>query len=193
MCKSLIRRLTMLLSVIGMSLISSSVNAGGVTFGPMETKIKASIKYSVIGRYNAQFNDFKGSVEVDEASRQVKSVLLEIKTATIESDCKWCDRIVRSDQLLAVNKYPRIVFKSNEIIREASGYTVKGVLDFHGVKKELSLPFQAVITATDLDIKGVWVIQRKDFNITWNKLLDQGGVLVGNHITVDWGIKANLK
>ncbi len=194
MYRYLIRNKIILALFMGVIMASSSSFAAGViAFGPQETKINGSIKYSVIGRYNAQFNDFKGRIEVDEISHQVQSVYLEIKTATIESDCKWCDRIVRSDQLLASAKYPTITFKSSEIIQEGAGYMVKGVLDLHGVKREVSFPFQATMKDKSLDIKGQWQINRKDFKIIWNKFLDQGGVLVGNYITVDWGIKAEIK
>ncbi len=183
-----------ILLIISVLIGSMPAHASGiVTFDPQQTKINGSIKYSVIGRYNAQFNDFKGRIEVDENTHKVQSVYLEIKTATIESDCKWCDQIVRSDQLLAAAKYPNIIFKSSAIIQDATGYTVKGVLDLHGVKQEISFPFQAEIKGTVLDIKGKWLINRKDFKIIWNKFLDQGGVLVGNYITVDWGIKAEIE
>lgn len=182
-----------MLSFVAMVGSTRSQARGLVTFGPQETKINGSIKYSVIGRYNAQFKEFEGRIEVDEKSHDVKSVFLEIKTASIDSDCKWCDRIVQSDQLLAVDKYPTIIFQSSEIIQKKSGYVVKGILDLHGIKREVSFPFQVEMKENSLDIKGKWLINRKDFNIIWNKLLDHGGVLVGNYITVDWGIQADIK
>jgi len=176
-----------------MIMLSSSAFAGRVVnFGPAETRIDGSIKYSVICKYKAQFSQFKGRIELDEAKRRVVSVDLEIQAATIESDCKWCDKIVRSEQLLAAAKFPMITFKSQQIIQQENGYMVKGMLDLHGEKREVSFPFQAVMGDNNIDIQGEWQINRKDFKIIWNKLLDQGGVLVGNYITVNWGIKASV-
>ena len=43
-----------------------------------------------------------------------------------------------------------------------------------------------------LIVKGSWQFNRKDFNIIWNHLLDRGGVLVGDYVTVDWGIRAYI-
>jgi len=40
---------------------------------------------------------------------------------------------------------------------------------------------------------GQWLINRKDFGITWNKLLDKGGIIVGNIITIDWKIVAAME
>jgi polyisoprenoid-binding protein YceI len=156
--------------------MSQSYGAGLVAFGTKEAKINGSIKYSVLGRYNAHFDNFKGEIKVDEQSNKIESVYLEIETASIQSDCKWCDKIVLSDKLLAARKYPKIIFKSSELIPNGTNYTVRGVLDLHGVKKQINFPFQVQINSTEkmFNAQGRWSIRRKDFKITWNKVLDQG-------------------
>ena len=101
-------RIFLLSTIVFLMSAVHSYASGLVVFGPKETQIKGSIKYSVIGRYNAQFASFKGRITLDQGSNLIQSVYLEIAAASIESDCKWCDRIVRSDQLLATDKYPKI-------------------------------------------------------------------------------------
>ena len=170
-----------------------------VQFGPKETAMYGSIKYSVVGMYKAHFNDFKGSVAVDDESNSIRSVFLEIEAGSIQSSCLWCDKIVRSTKLLNTNKNPKIVFKSNDILRDDKGYCVKGVLEMNGKSKEMRFPFtfallkDAVTGKRMLDMQGKWDINRKDFNIVWNMLLDHGGVLVGDNIRVEWGIKVNIQ
>ena len=176
--------------------ITKSYGSEMITFGPEETEITGSIKYTVIGKYRSNFDQFKGEITFDSQTEKIESVYLEIEAQTIESSCKWCDKIVRSKQLLHTEKYPKIIFESNEIVKDDSGYSVKGTLDMHGVKKEVVFPFDAEITLDAdaqqklLTIGGKWLIKRKDFDIVWNRLLDKGGILVGNYITVDWGIKS---
>lgn len=185
--------------------ISILVLAGGtvhgygsqvVQFGPDQTKITGSIKYTVIGHYRANFNRFNGEITVDSATEEIKGVYLEIDAETIESSCHWCDKIVRSKQLLHTEKHPKIVFQSSSIFKEGNEYRVKGTLDMHGIKNEIVLPFEAAFAPgldsgqKTMNVSGTWIIQRKDFDIVWNKLLDKGGVLVGNDITVDWSIQS---
>ena len=166
-----------------------------LTFGPRETKIIGSIPYTVIGQYKAQFHVFKGRIGLDERTLQVQSVYLEIEVKSIKSNCPWCDKIARSRRLLYAARYPKIIFKSDTITQDQSGYQVKGVLAMHGVKRRMTFPFKAGIfydqkmKRKTLDLKGIWNINRKHFNIVWNKLLDRGGVLVGDDFTVNWGIK----
>jgi polyisoprenoid-binding protein YceI len=159
-----------------------------VEVGPDEAQIKASIRYTVIGRYNAEFENYKGNIAIDWENDDIRSVDLIIDAASIFSNCDWCDKIVRSKQLLYVEEYPQIIFRSDEIIKNTDGYQVKGILDLHGEQRELSFPFQVSRAEDQLIAKGQWIIERKEFKIIWNKLLDKGGVLVGNTITVDWEI-----
>ncbi len=170
-----------------------------IKFGPAETEITGSIKYSVIGKYRAKFNQFRGEITFNSQTEAIKSVYLEIETETIESNCEWCDKVVRSRKLLHTEKYPKIIFKSDEIIKDEKGYRVNGTLEMHGVKKEVVFPFK-VESALDeltqqklLTMGGKWLIKRKDFDIYWNKLLDKGGVFVGDYMTVDWGIKSLIQ
>jgi len=170
-----------------------------VTFGPRETKIEGSIPYSVIGKYKAQFGAFKGKIILDDRSQQVQSVYLSITPGSIRSNCPWCDKIVCSRRLLDIERYPKVIFKSFRINRDNYGYKVTGVLEMHGIRKIMTFPFdvKAIVDRRAggkfLDINGVWRINRKDFHIVWSKLLDRGGVLVGDYLTVDWAIKVFIK
>ncbi len=172
--------------------------SGVVEFGPGETTIEGSIRYTVIGHYEFEFDRFKGEIAVDEDSREILDVYLEIEAESIGSECLWCDKIVRSEQLLHTEKHPLIVFKSQKIFRDEEGYQVTGILDMHGKTKEMTFPFSAEFITDEqtgengIAVNGRWVINRKDFDIIWNRLLDVGGVLVGNHITVEWGIRSAI-
>ncbi len=173
--------------------ISASVSSADsqYAFACPESKIHGSIKYSVIGRYNAVFKQCSGVINYDDIQQQVNQVNLQIKTKSIESDCQWCDRMVVSKKLLNADQFAVIVFDSKDFSRDQSEYLVNGVIDLHGVKKDISSVFTLRVNDDgSLLLKGQWVLRRKDFGITWNKFLDHGGVLVGDHVTVDWEILA---
>jgi len=169
-----------------------------ITFGPQETKIEGEIPYSVIGKYKAQFRAFNGRITFGEKSLAVQSVYLKIEVRSIVSNCSWCDKIARSRRLLNARRYPDIIFKGYKIIHDDNGFKVKGVLEMHGVRKTMIFPFHVEIIDEQkikkklLVLHGSWVINRKVFNIIWNKYLDHGGILVGDYFTVNWGIKVCL-
>jgi len=172
------------IALFGMG-ISRSFAQKIVILSPEGMKIDGSISYTVLGKYRAQFNAFKGRITFDDNLQGIRSVYLVIKVNSIHSNSPWCDKMVRSKKLLNTARYPEIVFKSYKIIHDEGEYKVQGVLEMHGVKRRMIFPFKR----EGLDIKGSWNINRKDFNIIWSKTLDHGGVLVGDIFTVDWGLR----
>jgi polyisoprenoid-binding protein YceI len=172
--------------------IGQSFAQGVITFGPEEASIDGSIPYSVLGHYRARFTDFKGRLTLDKNLQRIQSVYLKIQVNSIHSNCPWCDKIVRSKRLLNTARYPEIIFKSYKVIQDKGMYKVKGVLEMHGVKKKIIFPFKVEISNDQkagqemLNLKGSWTINRKDFHVIWSKLLDRGGVLVGDNFTVHW-------
>ena len=162
---------------------------------PELSKIDGSIHYSVVGTYHAMFEDFSGTFHYDPNDVGKSWVVFEIKTASIKSRFETLDNIVRSKQIFDVENYPLTIFKSKSMTpgEQDGELLVVGDLILHGVTKEITFPFYVegpFENKKDGDIraKGKWVINRKEFNIIWSKWLDVGGILVGNHITVDWEI-----
>lgn len=164
-------------------------------FNQKESKIDGSIHYAVVGNYEAVFEKFSGNIYF---SPQEKSgtVRLEIDVRTIKSAFTKLDDIVRSRQILDAGRYPYCVF-TGDFQQDAQGtYQVKGELTLHGVTRPIEFPFAIEGPAQTEDglefvtARGKWIINRKEFGIIWNKLLDRAGVIVGNHMTVDWTVRA---
>jgi len=162
---------------------------------PDLSRIRGIIKYTVVGRYRSMFDEFEGEFNFDPKRLDVSSVTLKIKTASIHSSFSKLDNIVRSKQLLDADRFPETIFQSTKMTRgEKDGeYLVKGNLTLHGVTKEISFPFQVEgpcheCPVSHVKARGTWVINRKDFGIYWHPFLDKAGILVGNHMTVDWVI-----
>ncbi|MGE0268277.1 MAG: YceI family protein [Candidatus Omnitrophota bacterium] len=157
--------------------------------------LKGEIKYSLIGTYQAAFNDFEGVLILDEQNIENSSVDMKIKTSSIRSKYPALDRIVRSRRLLDAEKYPYMTFKSKSIKRLKSGYFVEGTVNLHDITKDLSFIFYLDGPTVEdkeklLKARGRWTINRKDFDIIWNRWLDHGGIIVGDNIDVAWEIKA---
>ena len=159
-----------------------------------ESFVKGIATYTLIGKYNAHFEDFEGRIIFDPKRISRSSVYIEIKTTSIKSNFPVLDKIVRSSRLLDAAEYPKIIFQSTRCVKTEDGYRVKGILNLHGIEKEIEFPFslEEMISAEGdfLEAQGKWNINRKDYNVIWHKTLDKGGVIVGDTITVDWKIRA---
>lgn len=176
-------------------LASPALGQGTYAIDPGLSAIKGSIRYTVIGRYHASFSDYNGVFKFDSSNIGDSSVRLTIRNDSIKSAFPILDNIVRSRQLLDVKRFPETVFRSKEIRSsdEEGEYVVIGDLTLHGITREITFPFMVEYPDDDpgsrqIRARGVWVINRKDYDIIWNRILDRAGILVGNHMTVDWEI-----
>lgn len=160
-------------------------------FSCPETEIKASIPYNMIGKYVAQFTNCKGLIDYDSAAKEFKKVAIKIDAGSIRSNCAWCDRVVRSKRILETAVYPYLTFQGEKFSVKEGELWVTGDLTVHGVTKPLESKFN-VVEADErfLIIEGTWIIRRKDFKIIWSKVLDHGGVVVGDHVTLKWRVRA---
>lgn len=159
------------------------------------SRLKGSIKYTLIGTYRAGFEEFEGTLRYDSKDIEKSSVDLRISTASIKSKYPRLDRIVRSSRLLDAANYPYITFKSTSIRETDQGYYIEGRVKLNDITKDFGFYFDLAGPFREggeefLEARGRWVINRKDFEIIWNRWLDHGGIIVGNHITVDWEIQA---
>ncbi len=161
-------------------------------FSCHESSIKGAVPYVVIGTYRSIFRECSGKIVYDMLKARIKSVELSITIASLESNCKWCDDIVKSKRVLDAASYPVIIFKSKNFGNTEDAPWVSGLFGMHGVTKNLQASFELKEQNNNiLFLKGMWKINRKDFNIIWNRWLDHGGILVGDYITVDWQVKAH--
>ncbi|HQO58004.1 MAG TPA: YceI family protein [Candidatus Omnitrophota bacterium] len=189
-----------LAAVLFLTRVVSAAGQEEYSVDHVQSRIEGSIKYSVIGRYQAKFEKFDGEIFFDPAKNQLTGVNLRIDNRSLCSSYKSLDRIILSPRILHVEKYPRTLFKSKSITPadKKDEYSVTGDLTLHGVTREITFPFTAEGPFPQQDRKrilarGEWVIARKDYNMYWHSFLDKAGLIVGNHMTVDWEITAVSK
>jgi len=100
-----------------------------------------------------------------------------------------------------VDSFPTITFKSTKVTPgEHATLTVDGNLTIRSITKPVMLSGNFV-GAGPVDIGGrsagyragfeaSTTIDRKDFNVLWNKVLDQGGTMLGDDVGITLGIEA---
>lgn len=175
---------------------------GGLAFGQVafaemyeldtaHTNIGFSVRHLVISNSRGNFKTFQGKAEYDEKKQQLIRVSASIDAASIDTDNEKRDEHLRSADFFDVVKYPKITFESTSIKKMANDdYEVVGKLMIHGVTKEVTLKGK-MLGSTDskdfgkrIGFTASAVIMRKDFGLTWNKLLEAGKLAVGEEVTL---------
>lgn len=153
------------------------------------------VRHMMISWVNGEFGHITGSVVFDPANLNKSSIDATIDAATVSTREPARDRHLKSADFLDVVRYPAITFHSTQIIPVGeNSYTVNGELTIHGVTREIKLHVE-FLTPEIRDPDGLLRrgarattrIERQDFRLMWNAVLESGGFVVGNdvEITID--------
>jgi polyisoprenoid-binding protein YceI len=152
----------------------------------------------LVSRVSGKFDDFSGTISVDQANPAVSSVQFTIKTPSINTGVADRDKHLRSADFFDVDKYPEISFKSTSIKPSSrkNFYDVTGTFTMHGVTKTIILPVEFLGFVKDprgnqrAGFSAHTVLDRKDYGILWNRALDAGGTLLSDDVDVTVNIEA---
>lgn len=160
-----------------------------------KSSIKCSVKYTLIGKYVATFREYEGKILFDKNRIEDSQISLRLKTDSVSSKYPKLDRIVRSSRLLDAQQFPYMSFQSTKIEKKEGKFYITGQFDMHGVKKELTLPFKFSGPLPDgkkpyVIGEGIWKLNRKEFGVIWDKHLDKGGIVVADHVVINFRVVA---
>src|SRR5213592_3131504 len=152
----------------------------------------------LVSRVSGKFDDFTGSISVDQANPAASSVEFTIKTPSIDTGVADRDKHLRSADFFDAEKYPEISFKSTSIKPGARKdlYDVTGTFTMHGVTKTITLPVEFLGFIKDprgnqrAGFSAHIILNRKDYGILWNRALDNGGTLLSDDVDVTVNIEA---
>jgi polyisoprenoid-binding protein YceI len=138
------------------------------------------------------FRTYQGTVTLDEKDITKSSVKVSIDAASVDTGVEKRDEHLRTSDFFDVVRHPGITFVSKKVARAGKGkLKVTGDLTIYGVTKEVVLD----VTGPSKELKDPWgnirrgvsattTINRKDFGLTYNKILDNGVLVIGNKVTI---------
>jgi len=156
-----------------------------------------SVRHMMVSNVRGEFSKVTGTVSYDEKNPAAISVEASIDAVTINTSEQKRDDHLRSPDFFDVAKFPAITFKSKSARKTADGLALTGDLTIHGVTKEVVLNVENP-SAELKDARGgarrgasaTTKINRKDFGLTWNRVLEAGGVTVGDEVSITIDIEA---
>jgi polyisoprenoid-binding protein YceI len=151
----------------------------------------------MLGKVRGVFTDFSGTIAFDKANPAASSVEFKVKATSIDTNNEKRDEHLRSADFFDVATYPEITFKSSKIAAKGgNAYDVTGTLTMRGVSKTVTLPVKFLGEGKDpwgnvkASFETAITINRKDYNIVWNKALDAGGFLLGDDVAISINLEA---
>ena len=149
-----------------------------------------------VSSVSGRFRDFDGVIRYDKQSPAASSVEFSVKAASIDTASNDRDEDLRSKNFFEVAKYPTLSFISTRVVpKGADTLEVTGNLTLHGVTREITFPVQLLGTVSvpggeKAGFEASFTVNRKEFGINWNNILDSGPML-GDEVRVHIDIEAN--
>lgn len=164
------------------------------TVDPVHSTIEFRVKRMVIETVKGRFREFEGAIAPGTAPT-VSGVINVASLDTLHTDR---DEHLRSSDFFDVERYPEITFESGELTfdEDDSRFSVRGTLTIKGVARPITLDgeFRGAGLAPDGSEKIVLALrgqfERSDFGLVWNRMLETGGLLVGNIVDFELDISA---
>jgi polyisoprenoid-binding protein YceI len=173
------------------------VTGGDYNIDPAHSIIGFSIRHLEIAWVEGRFKDFKGTIHFDESDVTKSSVEFSAKVESIDTGVEPRDKHLRTADFFDAAKYPEMSFKSTRVERRGKdGYVLHGDFTLKGVTKPVALPFTVTGAIKDpwgntrFGVSAQTKIDRRDYGITWGKALENGGLDVGNEVTIDLQLEA---
>lgn len=150
-----------------------------------------------VSKVPGQFNEFTAAIVRDDENLGNASVEFTVQSKSIDTDNEKRDEHLRSADFFDVVNHPTITFKSTKVEKVSDSlYRVTGPLTIRGVSKVITLDVEfagemkdpwggtraGFSTSTKLD--------RKEFNILWNKALDNGGFMLSDEVEIEIALEA---
>jgi polyisoprenoid-binding protein YceI len=158
--------------------------------------IHFSVRHLVIAKVRGQFARWSGFIEREDGDPARSTVNVTIDASSIQTGVEDRDAHLKSADFFDVAKYPEIRFVSTSVEGEGQELRMKGELTMHGVTREVTLDVEDSGRTNDpwgntrAAFSAKTTVDRKDFGLTWNQLLETGGVAVGEKVTIELEVEA---
>ena len=139
---------------------------------------------------------------LDEKDLAKSSVEVTIQAASVNTENERRDGDLRSTNFFNTDTFPTLTFKSTKVVPGPDkSFLVYGDLTIRGVTKPVTLESTLMGIGqvamggrpprTLAGFESKTTVNRKDFGIIWNRVLDQGGTMLGDDVQITLQIEAS--
>lgn len=170
------------------------------TIDPAHSTAQFVVKHMMVTNVRGEFSKVEGTVVIDPKNPANSKVDAVIDATTVSTRDAQRDGHLKSPDFFDVAKYPTITFHSTKVVKQGATYLVTGDLSIRGVTKtavlnvngptaEIKSPFGTTVAGAT----ATTAVNRKDFGVSWNKALDNGGVMVSDDVAITLDIELTRK
>ncbi|WP_298229256.1 YceI family protein [Gryllotalpicola sp.] len=171
--------------------------AGTWTIDPSHTEVGFSVRHLAIAKVRGKFEKFEATIVTAENPLE-STVSAKAEVASVNTNDMNRDNHLRTGDFFEAAKYPYIEFVSTGVRQAGHDFKIDGNLTIKDVTKPLTFDFEFLGFQADPygnykaggTAKGK--INREDWGLTYNTVLEGGGFLIGSEVTITLEIEVTL-
>ncbi len=163
--------------------------AGTWAIDPVHSEVGFTARHMMVSKVRGKFSSFSGQF-VTGADPLDSSVTATIELGSIDTGNPDRDNHIRSADFFAVDEHPVMTYRSTGVRPNGDGYALDGELTLKGVTRPVTLDIELGGFGPDpyggvrSGFTAVGEIKRSDFGVDFNAVMETGGVVVGDKITL---------
>ncbi|MBF0485436.1 MAG: YceI family protein [Candidatus Omnitrophica bacterium] len=185
--------------VLGFAFAGTALAGDSYKADKVHSTIGFAVSHLMVAKVTGTFNDYDSDIQFNAKDLTGAKFDFVIKTASIDTKNEARDKHLKSADFFEAEKYPDIIFKTKEVVlKEGNNYDVAGTLTMKGVTKDIKIPVTVsgpitnpMSNAPMLGVEAHFQVNRQEYGLNWNKVMDNGGVMVGNNVDVNVFIEAD--
>ena len=161
------------------------------------SSVHFSVRHLVIAKVRGSFARWSGTVQAPDGDFSKATVAVTIDASSIDTGVADRDTHLKSGDFFDVAQYPELRFVGKRVQpRSGDEIDVVGDLTIKGITREVVLHVERLGQTKDPwgNVRAAFSakasIDRKDFGLTWNQVLETGGVMVGDRVEIEAEIEA---
>jgi polyisoprenoid-binding protein YceI len=172
--------------------------AGTWSIDPVHSDVGFTVRHMMVSKVRGKFRTVSGEL-VTGGDPLDSSVTAEIDLSSIDTGSEQRDAHIRSADFFEVETYPTMTYRSTGVRRHGNDYILDGELTLKGVTKEVPLTLELngfgpdAYGGTRAGFTATGEINRRDFGVNFAAVMETGGAVVSDKVTIHLEIEAVLQ
>ncbi len=175
--------------ILALLFISSQAQTTWIV-DPTHSSIQFEVSHLAVSSVTGQFTSYSATVTSKKNDFNGAKITATIQTASITTNNLERDKHLKDDDFFNAAEYPDIKFESTSFIeKEDNMYSITGNLTMKGVTKPITLnaEFGGIVSINKKEKAGFearGTVNRFDYGLSWDDVLDSGGLIVGEKVDI---------
>jgi polyisoprenoid-binding protein YceI len=172
--------------------------AGTWSIDPVHSSVEFVVRHMMVSKVRGKFRTFSGTLVTGD-NPLGSSVTAEIDLSSIDTGAEQRDNHIRSADFFEVETYPTMTYQSTGVRRGGDDFILDGKLTLKGVTRDVPLKLELngfgpdPFGGTRAGFTASGEINRRDFNVNFTAVMETGGAVVSDKVSLHLEIEAVLQ